>query len=133
MALAACHGGMAFSNSATFPGARHEPADWRGLHLPHGLPNAVLLPAVTRFSIAGAPARYSRVSQEMGWREGLVDGLERLNEEYVLQTPGCLRNQAQRVGADLKKIAEDALASGSPQIIRLFRLSRDCGFVSDAW
>ena len=95
-------------------------------HLPHGLSNAVLLPAVTRFSIPGAPERYARVSREMGLcdsgatddyaGEALVQGLERLNSELGIPR---LRDA---VGADqsafelhLKKMAEDALASGSPQ------------------
>ena len=104
MALAACHGGMAFSNSSVCLVHGMSRPIGAVFHLPHGLSNAVLLPAVTRFSIAGAPERYARVSQEMGWREGLVDGLERLNEELgIPKLRGRLRNRAQRVRASSQK------------------------------
>jgi alcohol dehydrogenase class IV len=126
MALAACQGGMAFSNSSVCLVHGMSRPIGAIFHLPHCLSNAVLLPAVTRFSIPGAPGRYARISREMGLcdsnasddyaGEALVKGLERLNLELGIPR---LRDA---VGADqsafelhLKKMAEDALASGSPQ------------------
>ena len=116
MSLAACHGGMAFSNSSVCLVHGMSRPIGAVFHLPHGLSNAVLLPAVTRFSIAGAPERYSRISQEMNWREGLVDGLERLNEELgIPKLRDALGIERSAFELHLKKMAEDALASGSPQ------------------
>jgi len=126
MALAACQGGMAFSNSSVCLVHGMSRPIGAIFHLPHGLSNAVLLPAVTRFSIPGAPERYAQIAREMGLcdsgatddyaGEALVQGLERLNSELGIPR---LRDA---VGADrsafelhLKKMAEDALASGSPQ------------------
>jgi alcohol dehydrogenase class IV len=126
MALAACQGGMAFSNSSVCLVHGMSRPIGAVFHLPHGLSNAVLLPAVTRFSIPGAPERYARISREMGFCDtsandedagkALVEGLERLNAQLGIPT---LRDA---VGTDrsafephLKKMAEDALASGSPQ------------------
>ena len=36
-------------------------------HVPHGLSNAMLLPAVTAFSLPGAPVRYAECSRAMGF------------------------------------------------------------------
>ena len=54
MALAACQGGMAFTNSSVCLVHGMSRPIGAVFHLPHGLSNAVLLPAVTRFSISGA-------------------------------------------------------------------------------
>jgi alcohol dehydrogenase class IV len=85
-------------------------------HVPHGLSNAVLLPAVTRFSVAGAPERYTTIARTMGLApEELVPGLEALNERLgvprLRDVPGVTR---ERFDASLPKMAADALASGSP-------------------
>ena len=36
-------------------------------HVPHGLSNAMLLPAVTRFSVEAAPARYAEAARRIGF------------------------------------------------------------------
>jgi alcohol dehydrogenase class IV len=95
-------------------------------HLPHGLSNAVLLPAVTRFSIPGARERYAHISRQMGFCEGsatdeyageaLIEGLERMNAELgIPKLRDALRADRSAFEPHLKKMAEDALASGSPQ------------------
>ncbi len=126
MALAACQGGMAFSNSSVCLVHGMSRPIGAVFHLPHGLSNAVLLPAVTQFSIPGAPERYARVSREMGLcdsnatdeyaGQALVEGLERLNSELGIPRLRDAVGTAQ--GAfepHLEKMAADALASGSPQ------------------
>ncbi len=126
MALAACQGGMAFSNSSVC--LVHGMSRPLGAlyHVPHGLSNAVLLPTVTRFSLPGTVERYATISRIMGFaRAGddnetavhkLADGLEALNE--ALEIPPlreCVRVGRAKFERSLEKMAADALASGSPQ------------------
>lgn len=126
MSLAASHGGMAFTNSSVC--LVHGMSRPLGVqfHLPHGLSNAVLLPAVTRFSIRGAKERYARVAKTMGFANesesdessaaALVDGLEKLNQRLkVPQLRDCRGMDKEKFERVLRKMADDALASGSPQ------------------
>ncbi len=110
MALAACQGGMAFTNSSVCLVHGMSRPIGAVFHLPHGLSNAVLLPAVTRFSVRGATARYARIAREMGFGsenasddaacEALVAGLEQFNaqlgvsrlRDYVGKSEGGIRN-----------------------------------------
>ncbi len=125
MALAACQGGMAFSNSSV--GLVHGMSRPLGAlyHIPHGLSNAALLPTVTRFSLPGAPVRYATIARILGLAGSgdddaaahkLADGLEALNE--ALEIPPlreCVRVGRAKFEKSLEKMAQDALASGSPQ------------------
>jgi alcohol dehydrogenase len=126
MMLAATLGGMAFANSSVALVHGMSRPIGAVFHVPHGLSNAVLLPAVTRFSIAGAPERYATVARTMGLAayadsdvaagEKLVAGLAALNTR--LQVPrlsGCRGLEWTRFDATKEKMAADALASGSPQ------------------
>ena len=126
MMLAATLGGMAFANSSVALVHGMSRPIGAVFHVPHGLSNAVLLPAVTRFSIAGAPERYATVARTMGLAadaesdvtagEKLVAGLAALNTR--LQVPrlsGCRGLERIRFDATKEKMAADALASGSPQ------------------
>ena len=126
MALAACQGGMAFTNSSVC--LIHGMSRPLGalFHVPHGLSNAVLLPAVTRFSLRGAPARYARIAREMGFSQGqtndagageaLLEGLENLNAQLgIPRLRECVKANQSDFESYLGKMAEDALASGSPQ------------------
>ena len=126
MSLAACQGGMAFTNSSVC--LVHGMSRPLGalFHLPHGLSNAVLLPAVSRFSLRGAPQRYAQIARLMGvagenqdddsaWL-ALVGGLEQLNRQLeVPRLRDCVEAGKGAFEAALEKMAEDALASGSPQ------------------
>jgi alcohol dehydrogenase class IV len=116
MAVAACQGGMAFSNASVC--LVHGMSRPLGaiFHIPHGLSNAVLLPTVTRFSIPGALDRYATIARTMGLMpETLPDGLRALNERLgvprLRDLPGV---EHARFDAALPKMAADALASGSP-------------------
>ncbi|MFM8334070.1 MAG: iron-containing alcohol dehydrogenase [Opitutaceae bacterium] len=126
MMLAATLGGMAFANSSVALVHGMSRPIGAVFHVPHGLSNAVLLPAVTRFSITGAPERYATVARTMGLvaptdndvtaGEKLVAGLTALNNR--LQVPrlgGCRGVERVRLDATKGKMAADALASGSPQ------------------
>ncbi len=126
MALAACQGGMAFSNSSVCLVHGMSRPIGAVFHLPHGLSNAVLLPTVTRFSLSGAPQRYATIARTMGVAleqdsdeaagQTLVDGLEALNVRLAIPRLGaCLGGDQQRFEQIVEKMAQDALASGSPQ------------------
>jgi len=55
MMLAACLGGMAFANSSVCLVHGMSRPIGAMFHLPHGLSNALLLPALTRWSLPGRP------------------------------------------------------------------------------
>ncbi len=125
MMEAASLGGMAFANSSVCLVHGMSRPLGAVFHLPHGLSNSVLLPAVTRFSVPAAPDRYAALARKLGWAgegddsqtacERLVDGLQKLND--TVQIPGlrdCGITQ-EALTAALDKMADDALASGSPQ------------------
>jgi alcohol dehydrogenase class IV len=95
-------------------------------HLAHGLSNAVLLPTVTRYSLPGAPERYATIARVMGYAapldaddvagEALARELEKLNARLGVPRLGEIEGMdRRRFEAVLEKMAEDALASGSPQ------------------
>ena len=125
MAVAACQGGVAFSNSSV--ALVHGMSRPLGaiFHIAHGLSNSVLLPAVTRYSLEAATPRYATIARTMGYAsaadsdaaaaQALADGLEELNRR--LEVPR-LRDlpwvTEERFEASLEKMAADALASGSP-------------------
>lgn len=126
MSIAAAQGGMAFSNSSVCLVHGMSRPIGALYHVPHGLSNAVLLPAVTRFSIPGALPRYATVARVMGYApydaddetaaEALVEGLERLNESLnVPRLRDCVKADRTQFAAMAEKMALDALASGSPQ------------------
>jgi alcohol dehydrogenase class IV len=125
MMMASLQGGMAFPNSSVCLVHGMSRPIGALYHVPHGLSNAVLFPAVTEFSISGAPQRYAIIARAMGYASennpddvacsALVDGLKKFNE--VLKIPH-LRDV---VGVDLatfdqkvEKMANDGIASGSP-------------------
>lgn len=126
MAMAACHGGMAFTNSSVC--LVHGMSRPLGVqfHLPHGLSNAVLLPTITKFSISGAAHKYAQISREMRFAKNsdsdetanlmLVKGLEALNLRLkVPRLRDCMGMEKEKFLKVLHKMADDALASGSPQ------------------
>jgi alcohol dehydrogenase class IV len=126
MMVAATQGGMAFANSSVCLVHGMSRPIGAVFHVPHGMSNAMLLPAVTRFSIGGAPGRYATIARTMGWaRDGdddaaaagrLAGGLEQLNRR--LEIPRLRdhpRMDAARFERSIEKMAVDALASGSPQ------------------
>jgi alcohol dehydrogenase class IV len=125
MARAAYEGGAAFSNSSV--GLVHGMSRPLGavFHVPHGLSNAVLLPAVTAFSLPGTPGRYAELARALGAasegdddeRAGaaLLDALEGLNARLEVPRLRDLRGvDRETFDAALTKMAQDALASGSP-------------------
>ncbi len=125
MMWAQLQAGLAFSNSSV--ALVHGMARPLGahFHVPHGLANAMLLPAVMRFSVPAAPGRYAAVARAMGVSAADGEGdapLAKRGADFVksfvrslniptLAAYGVEESQFRRV---LPRMAEDALASGSP-------------------
>jgi alcohol dehydrogenase class IV len=124
MMIGALHAGMAFSNSSV--ALVHGMARPIGayFHVPHGVSNAALLPTVIEFSIPGNPRRYADIAEAMGEiTEGLslldaaylaAEAVERLNEDLKVPTLEELGVGEEKFNKLVEKMAEDAIASGSP-------------------
>lgn len=126
MMLAACQGGLAFANASVCLVHGMSRPIGALFHVPHGLSNAILLPTVVRYSWRAAIERYARVARILGCAPAdstdadaagsLADGLARLNVELGLPpTSRCPGIDRERFFASLPRMAEAALASGSPQ------------------
>jgi alcohol dehydrogenase class IV len=124
MMLGATLAGAAFSNSSVALVHGMSRPIGAHFHLAHGLSNALLLPAVTRFSVSGAPERYATVAREMGLARAedsdevacqrLVEELEALNADLAipsLSEADVDRDHFERV---VEEMAQAALDSGSP-------------------
>jgi alcohol dehydrogenase class IV len=105
--------GMAFSNASV--ALVHGMARPLGacFHLTHGISIAVLLPAVTEFSFAAAAQRYQRIAAEMGEKD-VVGAIRSLCRDVNIPTLRQLNVAEDRYSSLLEKMAEDAIASGSP-------------------
>jgi alcohol dehydrogenase class IV len=126
MAMAACLGGMAFTNSSVCLVHGMSRPLGAQFHLAHGLSNAILLPIVTRFSVPGAIERYATIARTMGKAKVKESDEAACNAllAYLDQQNRLLKIPRLRdcEGIDqvvfehlLEKMATDALASGSPQ------------------
>ena len=93
-------------------------------HVPHGLSNAMLLPAVTEFSIPAAPERYADCARALGVAD-YADGIEEANGKLVrfltdlnqeLQVPSLADFGAEHADFEalVDTMCEQAFASGSP-------------------
>lgn len=125
MMLAATLGGIAFSNSSV--ALVHGMSRPLGavFHLPHGLSNAVLLPAVTRFSVTSALGRYATIARTCGCADAqtpddlacaaLTSWLRDLNRTLNIPGLGECRGVTREVFETVvAKMAQDAIDSGSP-------------------
>ncbi|MCV6626535.1 MAG: iron-containing alcohol dehydrogenase, partial [Cellvibrionaceae bacterium] len=93
-------------------------------HVPHGLSNAMLLPAVTEFSMPAASARYADCARAMGIasaelrnelaNELLLDWLKDLNRDLQVPGPEAYGIDREVFMTKLDIMAEQAWASGSP-------------------
>ncbi len=124
MMLGATTAGLAFSNSSVALVHGMSRPIGAHFHVPHGLSNAMLLPAVTRFSVPGAEPRYAEASRRTGFAAPddpdavaagkLVTGLADLNAELAVPTPAAYGIDEAAWHGKLELMAEQALASGSP-------------------
>lgn len=124
MMIGATQAGLAFSNSSVALVHGMSRPIGAHFHVPHGLSNAMLLPAVTRFSIFGNEARYAEASRRIGFAGAedsqsaaaakLVAGLETLNKELAVPGPAQYGLKEGDWNGKMELMAEQALASGSP-------------------
>ena len=124
MMLAATQAGIAFSNSSVALVHGMSRPIGAKFHVPHGLSNAMLLPAVTEFSISAAVERYAECARVMGMApaEGandeavseLVRNLHELNRKLKVPTPAEFGIDRRAWEASIPSMVQQALASGSP-------------------
>lgn len=116
--------GLAFSNSSVALVHGMSRPIGAHFHVPHGLSNAMLLPAVTAFGLEAGLPRYAAAARVMGLAEAgtpdaaagqaLLRELEALNRELGVPSPRDHGIDAERYDSLLPLMAEQALASGSP-------------------
>jgi alcohol dehydrogenase class IV len=124
MMIGATQAGLAFSNSSVALVHGMSRPIGAHFHVPHGLSNAMLLPAITRFSIRGAEGRYAQAARRSGFATEtdndamaaakLVSGLEKLNQDLSVPTPSGFGIKEADWNGKMALMAEQALASGSP-------------------
>ena len=124
MMIGATQAGLAFSNASVALVHGMSRPIGAHFHVPHGLSNAMLLPAITRFSVVAAEARYAEAARRIGVAgdtDGdasaaakLVAGLETLNKDLAVPTPADYGINETTWNGKMGLMAEQALASGSP-------------------
>ena len=124
MMIGAHHGGLAFSNASVALVHGMSRPIGALFHVPHGLSNAMLLPAVTAFSAPAALPRYAACAREMdlaGEGEGdqaavarLLEELRALNAHLGVPTPRSYGIAPDTWAASIPTMVEQAIASGSP-------------------
>ena len=124
MMLGALQAGMAFSNASVALVHGMSRPIGAHFHVAHGLSNAMLLPAVTAWSVPGAEPRYAACARAMGIAasgdaeidaaHALVAALRAKNLELDVPSPRRYGIEAERWTSLLPLMAEQAIASGSP-------------------
>lgn len=116
--------GMAFSNASVALVHGMSRPIGAHFHVAHGLSNAMLLPEITAWSVTGAQARYATCARVMGigpsgTEDGaacaaLVAALRERNRQLDVPSPAAYGLEEGRWNSLLPLMAEQALASGSP-------------------
>ena len=124
MMLGAMQAGIAFTNASVALVHGMSRPIGAHFHVPHGLSNAMLLPAITRFGLAAGLTRYAEAARRIGFAAAtddddtaankLADGLDALNSELSVPTPRGFGIDPLVWEAKLDLMADQALASGSP-------------------
>ena len=124
MMLAATQGGLAFSNASVCLVHGMSRPLGAHFHVPHGLSNAMLLPAVTAFSAPAALSRYADCARVMGAADdeagdraavaALIGALRALNDDLRVPSPKEYGIPESRYRDLMPEMAQQALESGSP-------------------
>ncbi|RRV68092.1 iron-containing alcohol dehydrogenase [Stutzerimonas stutzeri] len=124
MMLGATLAGVAFSNASVALVHGMSRPIGAFFHVPHGLSNAMLLPAITAFSIPAAPERYADCARAMGVaaqtdsvevaNDKLLAELRAINQELKVPSPEQFGIARERFFELRSTMARQALASGSP-------------------
>jgi alcohol dehydrogenase class IV len=124
MMLAATQAGIAFSNSSVALVHGMSRPIGAKFHVPHGMSNAMLLPAITEFSVSAAVGRYAECARAMGMVAAnssddeavalLVRNLHALNLTLKVPTPAEFGIDRQAWEESIPSMVQQALASGSP-------------------
>ncbi|HZV09134.1 MAG TPA: iron-containing alcohol dehydrogenase, partial [Novosphingobium sp.] len=124
MMFGATMAGIAFSNASVALVHGMSRPIGAHFHVPHGLSNAMLLPAITAFSAPAALERYAACAVAMGLDVAglgqqaavgvLVEELRQLNADLAVPSPARHGIDKARWHALTPLMAEQALASGSP-------------------
>ncbi|MDV6246701.1 iron-containing alcohol dehydrogenase [Rhodococcus opacus] len=124
MMLAATQAGIAFSNSSVALVHGMSRPIGAHFHIAHGLSNAMLLPAVTAFSVHDAESRYADCARALGIAsvedndevasKRLVEELAQLCRDVQVPTPKDYGIDSAKWQKLIPLMAEQALASGSP-------------------
>lgn len=124
MMVASMQAGMAFSNSSVALVHGMSRPIGAHFHVAHGLSNAMLLPAITAFSVNGAESRYADCARAFGAApesagdsvaaQFLVETLTSLCHDLKVPTPLAYGIDRDAWDGLIPLMAEQALASGSP-------------------
>jgi alcohol dehydrogenase class IV len=124
MMLGATQAGLAFSNSSVALVHGMSRPIGAHFHVPHGLSNAMLLPAVTEYGLGDALPRYAEAARAIGAAKPddadqvagarLLEELRALNRDLSVPTPRAYGIDAEAWERRLPTMAAQALASGSP-------------------
>jgi alcohol dehydrogenase class IV len=122
--MGALQAGIAFSNASVALVHGMSRPIGAYFHVAHGASNAALLGAVTEFSLIGNPARYAQIAKAMGENVGGLSDLEgaqlaakaikRLIKDIQIPSLKDLGVDRAKLEQLAPKMAEDAIASGSP-------------------
>jgi alcohol dehydrogenase class IV len=125
MMLAATEAGMAFSNASVALVHGMSRPIGAHFHVPHGLSNAMLLPAVTAFSAAAGEGRYAECARAIGVADPsdsdahacgkLIDALFERNQALEVPSPKKYGIDEEKYFSLIPTMARQALDSGSPQ------------------
>ena len=124
MMLGATLAGIAFSNASVALVHGMSRPIGAIYHVPHGLSNAMLLPAVTEYSIPSATKRYADCAKAIGIalsddaddvaNQKLLKELIAINDELNVPSPSEFGIDKKDFMQNLEIMAEQAIASGSP-------------------
>ncbi|EPF70998.1 iron-containing alcohol dehydrogenase [Acinetobacter rudis] len=124
MMLGSTLAGIAFSNASVALVHGMSRPIGAFFHVPHGLSNAMLLPSVTAYSIPAAPTRYATCAKAIGVahaddsdeiaNEKLIQALIKINQDLNVPTLAEFGVDKAEFDQVLHTMAEQALASGSP-------------------